>query len=922
MEVSRTIALTYPEALLLCAAIVWLYTRWRSRRNLWRSFMLLCACGLLILPAVIRQTRSLDVIFVADRSRSISDEGLKRQQELLDLAEGNLQSGDRAALVSFNDKAWIESPLSLEGLPRTFAIASSPDGSDLSGALRMALRLASAGRASRIAIISDGEYTGPDPMRMARDAQARNIPIHFRHIRRGGVFNLMISRAGAPDTVLENETFPVRFHVHSTADIRGRYRLIRNERVSGGAEQGGWIEHNFSAGNNIIAFQDNPGTPGIQAYRLEVESIPPDREKALEDNSAEVYVSVLSEETFLVVNNTGKTDNVSEVLKAAGIRVHVMSFENYNLRARRLAGYRSVILNNAPLLRMTPEQQRDLKNYVTETGGGLLVCGGNRSFGAGGYYTTPVGDILPVSMEDRTHKKRISSAVSIVLDCSGSMSVPTTGGATKMDLANHAAVESLRMLSPGDSISVIAVDSQAHIVVPQRQISNPEAIASEILSIKSMGGGIFVHTGLIAAGLELSKAPQFNKHILLFADAADAEEPGEYKNLLKHFEEAGITVSVVGLGKDNDSDAEFLRDVAARGKGEVYFTEHASQLIQFFAADTMNFTRTSFITDPADMRITAAALAISPDRRWEDFRCGGYNLLFSRDKADVAIHTADEDQSPVLAFWQRGLGRVASLSLDPEGEFKDQPDYAAIVMSTARWIAASDVAENYFVRTEYEGRDAIVSLEIPEAERSGMGTPVLRLLTPKGDTVTAPMTWERQNVLSARVRLDEQGAHQGIIQAGGKNIRTGPVAIAISPEFLREDDPEWGRRILRKMADTTGGREITDLRDLFKREKHTLARRTIEAPLALALLLLFLADLADARFRFSAFFLRKAVALREAAARFRRKPRTPGLASPRETPGPAPEDSKPAPEKPPSDGGLDYLDKTRADVRKRFGPRA
>jgi len=124
------------------------------------------------------------------------------------------------------------------------------------------------------------------------------------------------------------------------------------------------------------------------------------------------------------------------------------------------------------------------------------------------------------------------------------------------------------------------------------------------------------------------------------------------------------------------------------------------------------------------------------------------------------------------------------------------------------------------------------------------------------------------------------------------------------------------------MADTTGGREITDLRDLFKREKHTLARRTIETPLALVLLLLFLADLADARFRFSAFFLRKAVTLRDAAARFRRKPRAPRLASPKETPGLSPEDSKPAPEKPPSDGGLDYLDKTRADIRKRFGPRA
>src|SRR5690606_2322762 len=120
-------------------------------------------------------------------------------------------------------------------------------------------------------------------------------------------------------------------------------------------------------------------------------------------------------------------------------------------------------------------------------------------------------------------------------------------------------------MTPADSVSVIPVDSAAHIVISQQSVMDPDVICSEILRVESMGGGIFTYTGLLAAGNELMKASQFNKHILLFADAADAEEPGEYKELLERYTQAGITVSVVGLGTEGDVDAEFLKDIARRG---------------------------------------------------------------------------------------------------------------------------------------------------------------------------------------------------------------------------------------------------------------------------------------------------------------------------------------------------------------------
>ena len=149
-----------------------------------------------------------------------------------------------------------------------------------------------------------------------------------------------------------------------------------------------------------------------------------------------------------------------------------------------------------------------------------------------GSYKTAIDDLLPVSLEDRQQSKKTATAFSIVLDRSGSMAVTTPGGQTKMDLANNAAAECIRLMNGVDSVSVIAVDSAAHIIVPQTAVENPESIIARCLSIQSMGGGIFVYTGLVAAGSQILGAQQLNKHVLLFADAADAEEPGQYRQLL------------------------------------------------------------------------------------------------------------------------------------------------------------------------------------------------------------------------------------------------------------------------------------------------------------------------------------------------------------------------------------------------------
>jgi len=843
------IIFAYPEALLLGLALVYLYWRFVRNKNIWRTGALIVGILLLCYPSYRRTSKSMDLYLLVDRSRSIAEDGRAKQNELISLAARNLEAGDRLGIVTFNDRAYIEQAPSTERTAvQEFQIPYSEDASDLAEGIATVLNIAPEERRAKILVLSDGEYTGQDPLPEAQRARQRQVPLFYRDLKRTDFFNMFVAGVDTPEKMLANEPFRLIFRVHSTVDGPGRYRLYRDNKIIGEQQDQGWRTYNFRAGENRIPFTDSLKATGIHAYKIEVEGAQGQTETVTTDNRAEKFVSVVGERPVLVVNNAGQADNVSQVLSAGGLQLHIADIDNFKLGVNQLEGYKGVVLNNVAITKIAKSQIDGIRDFVQQEGGGLLVCGGNNSFAAGGYYKTSIDAILPVSLEDRKQAKKVSTAFSFVIDRSGSMAVPVPSGQKKIELANAAAIESLNLLSGADSISVIPVDSAAHIFVEQQNIEDPAKIASEIRKVESMGGGIFVYTGLVAAGNELLKASQLNKHILLFSDANDSEEPGDYKVLLEKFKEAGITVSVVGLGKETDVDAEFLKDIAARGDGQIYFTEDAHQLIQFFTADTITYTRKSFVQDPAPMKVRGSAFTLAPEQQWQDFSAAGYNLLFSKEQADVAIATADADNAPVLAFWQRGLGRVASLALDAEQDFSTKKDYPDIVLNTVRWIMGSSVYDNLQVRSETEGSYARITMEVGDDERGRMGEAKLAMFSPNGTTITLPMQWESHNRLAARVKLEEMGLYRGVVMVGDQAYKVGPVSMPVSPEFAYERGPTAGHETLNQLANITGGKEVLDVRTLFDRGGYSVGTVPLLLPLLIGFLIFLLGDIVEARF--------------------------------------------------------------------------
>jgi len=70
--------------------------------------------------------------------------------------------------------------------------------------------------------------------------------------------------------------------------------------------------------------------------------------------------------------------------------------------ADELYRYHAIIIDDLEAGFFTPDQQALIRNFVSRRGGGLLMLGGPDSFADGKYDRTPVGDLLPVYLNNRS----------------------------------------------------------------------------------------------------------------------------------------------------------------------------------------------------------------------------------------------------------------------------------------------------------------------------------------------------------------------------------------------------------------------------------------------------------------------------------------------------------------------------------------
>src|SRR6185503_3328974 len=214
-----------------------------------------------------------------------------------------------------------------------------------------------------------------------------------------------------------------------------------------------------------------------------------------ENNSAKVLVGVQGPRPLLLISSSPNS-GLARLLSAGGMKVKLAAPEDCDWSLDSLAQYSGMLIENVPAEKITNRGMDLIASWVSEAGAGLMMTGGKRAYGPGGYFKSPLEPVLPVSMELRQEHRKLALAIVVAMDRSGSMAAPVGGGKTKMDLADIAAVQVLDLLSPMDEFGVIAVDSSPHTIVDLAAVSDAASTRSRILRIASEGGGIFIYEAL------------------------------------------------------------------------------------------------------------------------------------------------------------------------------------------------------------------------------------------------------------------------------------------------------------------------------------------------------------------------------------------------------------------------------------------
>jgi len=110
-----------------------------------------------------------------------------------------------------------------------------------------------------------------------------------------------------------------------------------------------------------------------------------------------------------------------DLARKNGISAEILPPSRFPDDVSKLADKDVIVIGNLPSSAFREAQMEAMWLFVNQIGGGVLMLGGDRAFGAGGYFNTPVERFSPVNMDPRGKEQRM--ALVALVDKSGSMAI-------------------------------------------------------------------------------------------------------------------------------------------------------------------------------------------------------------------------------------------------------------------------------------------------------------------------------------------------------------------------------------------------------------------------------------------------------------------------------------------------------------------
>ncbi|MCA9268371.1 MAG: VWA domain-containing protein, partial [Planctomycetales bacterium] len=578
----------------------------------------------------LRTSERMTVIYLLDQSESIPAE---QRRAMLDYvikevsAHRDANREDKAGLIVFGRDAAIEVPpfeddIQLAGKLET-VLDLRKDATNLAAAMKLAQATLPEDSAKRIVIVTDGNENIGDARAIARTLVEGGVGIDVAPVEVSARAEVAVEKVTLPPDVrkgqplvatmvLNNMTEPSRDN--PTGEVRGTLRLLR--RAGGEEETLEQSEVTLRPGKNV--FQSR--THEIQrsqfyTYEARFDPADPRQDTMRQNNRAESFTHVRGKGHVLLIedpNHRGEFQELIDLLQRKNIEVSARDSTSAFTSLADLQAYDCVILGNVP--RSSPDELQGvvrvnkffsddqidmLVRNTQQMGAGIVMLGGERSFGAGDWADTELEKAMPVDFTIRNAKIRgVGALVMLMHACELPQGNHWEKVVAKQAVQGLGSMDYCGLLEWNDrkgSDDWLWTDNAGNGLV---QVGGQQQAMINRIGRMTPGDMPDFDSAMKRALTSLNQCTQATtKHMIIISDG-DPSAPS--RSVMQGFINAppfvngkakGIQISTVAIGTHGPPGSTPLQNIATQTGGKYYVVTNAQALPRIYQREIRRVAR-------------------------------------------------------------------------------------------------------------------------------------------------------------------------------------------------------------------------------------------------------------------------------------------------------------------------------------------
>ena len=776
----------------------------------------------------------MTVMYLLDLSESVPQ---AKRQVMLDYVVRNVkrhrddQREDQAGIVVFGRDASIEIPPYDDDiyLRRLEGLRNRKDATNLESALNLAQASMPEDTSRRIVIVTDGNENLGRARKLGARLAASGIGIDVVPVILEAKSEILAEKLDIPSNIRKGQPFEIHAVVNNYAakgQPGGDRTVTLRVKQSVGQQETLLLEDDVTLepGKNVIPLEHMIDQPAPYTYTVEV--VPKDEEDdgIARNNKATAYTYVRGKGRVLLIESRdqeGDYDLMIEALRDSNIEVVQQYTDQLFGSLAELQAYDAVILAGVQRdteiggAAFTDEQISMLVRNTQHLGAGLLMIGGPKALGAGGWVDTELEKAMPVDFKIKNTKVEAVGALALIMH------------ASEMAQGNHwqkvIARAAIEQLGPADLGGVLhwSMNGDAWLwgngLLP---VGEYRAAMMKAIARMTPGDMPQFDPAMRMAVAGLARAKASVKHCIIISDG-DPSDPSPAT--IAAFKKNNITISTVAVASHGLTESRRLRNIAQATGGKYYAVATGKALPRIFQHEARRVAKPLVYEPPGgvtpNILIRHALLdginAVPPIK--------GFVFTQIKDSplAYVLLQSPKPEQAEnatVLAVWPYGLGRTAVLTTDSGARWADAWNqwggYDRFYSQLVRWLMRpTGNTGQYTMATQFRDGEVQVIVNALDDDDKFLNFLEMRAsaLDPGLESVPLKMQQAAPGRYVGSFPADAAGTYfLNVIPAPGAAPLTTGVTVPYSSEFrVRETNQELIQALagLEPAGGTTG--EIT-----------------------------------------------------------------------------------------------------------------